>query len=369
MKRINLPIILGTAFIGCIIMLVVLGSMSHSQTSETILSEPSTSATPRPFVVRGDIPYWDQDAAITSYTQHANVINQIGLFWYYLSEEGTIEKYEYAEEDTRFITRAKDMGAQVTVIITNLPEEDGTSWDSERVEYVIGDTTRRAQHIADIVNLVSQLDVDGVTIDYEEVLSTQQQNFSHFIAELTAQLHAHQKIVVVALHPKHEGESRYAYQDWKALSASADQLTLMAYGEHWDGGDAGPIASKAWLERIIRYTQGLNVPMYKFIFGIPLYGYDWEVDTNATATGLTYQDIRRILMRYTATPQWDTTAAAPYFHYTRAGSSHTVWYEDSRSVAEKVQLARNAGFGGVFFWRLGGEDPAIWNKLSDLSQN
>ena len=33
------------------------------------------------------------------------------------------------------------------------------------------------------------------------------------------------------------------------------------------------------------------------------------------------------------------------------------------NLLEKIKLAESAGFGGVSFWRLGGEDPEIWDKL------
>ena len=52
---------------------------------------------------------------------------------------------------------------------------------------------------------------------------------------------------------------------------------------------------------------------------------------------------------------------APSFSY-RDGSdrAHTVWWEDGESAAVKLQLVRKYRLGGAFFWRLGGEDPAVW---------
>ena len=43
--------------------------------------------------------------------------------------------------------------------------------------------------------------------------------------------------------------------------------------------------------------------------------------------------------------------------------NHEVWFENGPSVEVKVQLAREAGFGGVTFWRLGGEDPEVWERV------
>ena len=51
---------------------------------------------------------------------------------------------------------------------------------------------------------------------------------------------------------------------------------------------------------------------------------------------------------------WSESFRNPYIYYTTEdGSRYRLWYEDSRSVMDKVGLARMFGITGVSLWRLG----------------
>jgi len=42
-----------------------------------------------------------------------------------------------------------------------------------------------------------------------------------------------------------------------------------------------------------------------------------------------------------------------------------VWVEDSASVTERIGLAAQYGVSGVASWRLGLEDPRVWDAIVD----
>ena len=136
----------------------------------------------------------------------------------------------------------------------------------------------------------------------------------------------------------------------------------MAFGEHWDEGEAGAIASLPWVERVVKYADSLGIDKQKFFLTIPLYGYAWQEDSADNATGLTYTDILKLIDRYTVNVEWDEMAVSPHFHY-QGSSEYEVWFANSKSVEAKMKLADRANFKGLTFWRLGGEDPTIWNYL------
>jgi len=336
----------------------------------TIRSHPIATPTPRPpLLVKGSIPYWDQRLAVRSFQDHVEQLDIVSLFWYYLTDDGLVRKYQYAQEDASIIRFAHDHGVQVTAVITNLPEEEGSSWDSDRVERILADRETRAKHIEEIAVKLDLLDFDGVSIDYEGVVGSQRENFTLFIQELAAALHRTNKLVGVALHPK-TGEAsdlRYDFQDWVSLAAAADQLYIMAYGEHWDDGGPGPIASYGWVESIVRYASSMKVPKNKLFLGIPLYGYDWPAGGNE-ATGLTYSDVGKLVARYSPELKWDSNARSPHFHYVGDRRDHEVWFENARSAGEKIRLADETGLAGIAFWRLGGEDPKIWELFTQEIQ-
>lgn len=316
--------------------------------------------------VKGSVPYWDQENAFRSVQKNFSSLNYLNLFWYYLNDEGEIQKYQYAKEDTSIITFAHSNNIKVFATITNLPESERSNWDSKRVEKILNDPDLRKKHITDILEKLEDLKFDGIIIDYEEVDSSQKNRFSEFIQELKLALQTKNKLLALALHPKTEANPGLgSFQDWEDLSKSADQLNIMAYGEHYDEGSSGPIASIPWLKEIISYAQSLKIPSEKIYLGIPLYGYDWNKDNDKSATGLTYIDVLNLLNQQSVQEKWDEKSKSPYFTYEENGDSHEVWFENARSVKEKINLAKTAGLAGITFWRLGGEDPGIWELFKE----
>jgi len=318
-----------------------------------------------PLFTRASIPYWDQKNATESLTANIALFDQVALFWYYIDETGTVTKYEYATEDTSILTRAQQRGIKTFFTLTNLGEKENETWDSRRVETVIKDEPSRTRHINDILSIFERLPFDGVNIDYEQVAPAQRENFSDFIEELAERLHQRGKLLSVALHPitDRESEKRYNFQDYRAIAESADTLEVMAYEEHYDEGEPGPAASAPWVEEIINYVGSKKVPKEKVLLGIPLYGYDWTRGSDSPANSLVYRDIVQLQADFQPEVRWDNRAQTPSFTYRHQDQTHEVWFEDARSVEHKLALARDAGLGGVYFWRLGGEDPAVWTKV------
>lgn len=324
---------------------------------EITQSPPPTSRTP--LLVKASIPYWDQKNAYSVFQKNVEKFDYINLFWYYLTSDNEIAKYEYTIEDKQIIQFAKENNVNVIATITNLPEVGG--WDSQRVEEMLQTPLTRRKHIYDILDKLNALQFDGVNIDYEEVDAAEKNKFTLFIGELAMQLKKENKLLTVSLHPKrflNEGLGKF--QDWKELAIYADQLTIMAFNEHWDDSQAGPIASIAWVNEIIAYARTKNVPEEKIYLGIPLFGYDWNKNNDLPADGLTFTDVQQLLIAYKAESKWHEVFKSPYFFYRDGNDTHEVWYEDKNSVQEKIALAEKSGLAGISFWRLGDEDERIW---------
>lgn len=321
-------------------------------------------------LLRGSIPYWDQEKAYSSFSQNVGKFDYISLYWYYLGADGTIKKYRGAKEDTSIIKFAHDNNVKVGAIVTNLLDDEELGWNSKRVEKFITDDEIREQHAREIRDKLNSTGFDGVIVDYELVDANQKENFTKFIKVLSSQIHKDGKFVTVALHPKSgddkKGEEISRFQDWKEIARYADQLSIMAYGEHGDEGEAGPIASIGWVEEIVNYALSLKIPREKLFLGIPLYGYKWQKDSSENAEGLTFEQVQKIVNKNQIEILWKEEVKSPYFEYEEDGDEYEVWFENARSVAEKINLADTKGFAGINFWRLGGEDPQIWEKVSEV---
>ncbi|HWI54345.1 MAG TPA: glycosyl hydrolase family 18, partial [Desulfobacteria bacterium] len=64
-----------------------------------------------------------------------------------------------------------------------------------------------------------------------------------------------------------------------------------------------------------------------------------------------------------STPAFNQSYGSPNFTYTKKREGHQVWYEDRKSFEVKAQVAREHGLKGLAIWRLGMEDPAIWDYI------
>lgn len=341
--------------------LIVMAKLISNQQDTQETSQNPQPIKNIPLKIKGSIPYWDQTRAFASFQENVEDFTYVNLFWYFLAKEGKIQKYDFAQENQQIISFAQSKNVKVFAVITNLPEQEGSTWDSKRVEEVLKNNSTQEKHIQDIVNQLESLNFDGVIIDYEEVHFSQRDKFSQFIKKLSESLHQKGKILAVALHPKtRTGSGNGKFQDWEELVKHVDHLNIMAYGQHWDQSQPGPIAGLSWVKQIIEYTKSLRVPLDKFYLGIPLYGYDWNKNDDQEATGLTFLDVQELLIENNLKEGWDEKAKSPYLKYAVDGDEHEVWFENANSVLEKINLAKEAGFQGISFWRLGGEDPKIW---------
>lgn len=367
--------------IGLIFIAITVFNMSSSKNNNipTIdytvsFAPPTPSAIPvskSPLAIHSAIPYWEQTKAVATFKEHVANYNSISMFWYYVNSDLEVAPYGDANEDESIITYAHEHNVKVLALVTNLPDAEGTTWSSDRIRPLIETKEARTKHIQDLIDLMEKKNFDGINIDYEELDTNLKDEFSLFIKELSIALHNRGKLVGVALHPKSgEGipieDNGSRAQDWKVLGQYADQLYIMAYGEHWDTSSAGPPASIPWDTKIINYAKQIKMPLNKIFFGIPLYGVRWEVDKKE-GIGYLYTEIEELQKKVNAKPQWDKNSQTPFIRYDENGKLYELWYENAESVKAKTALVKTNGLGGVTFWHIGGEDPGIWNNIKEAS--
>ncbi len=140
----------------------------------------------------------------------------------------------------------------------------------------------------------------------------------------------------------------------------------MAYDYHSPGSKPGPISPVNWVRGTAVYARSM-FGANKLLVGLALYGYDWNTTTGAKATATKYPDIAYLRRTYNATLSYDTASQSAKATYTRDGQRHEVWYETGRTLDAKLAVARDLGAAGVAVWRLGQEDPRVWNSIRGLS--
>lgn len=119
------------------------------------------------------------------------------------------------------------------------------------------------------------------------------------------------------------------------------------------------------VRQVVEYAL-TEIPKEKIIMGIPNYAYDWRLPFERGVTAArTIGNVEAlwIAARNGAEIQFDETAQSPYFTYWRDGVQHEVWFEDVRSIQEKLNLAEEYGLKGVGYWNLMRPFRANWELL------
>ncbi|HBQ96120.1 MAG: glycosyl hydrolase family 18 protein [Firmicutes bacterium] len=210
--------------------------------------------------------------------------------------------------------------------------------------------------IDNMLTLVEDNGYDGVNLDWEGIAPSEQKAFTSFVADLSRVFHRHGYYVTLSLPAEtgyQPGNSWTGAYNYPSLAKSADLLMIMAYDQHWAGGPPGPIASPAWVKRVLNYTISV-IPPSKVILGIPGYGYNWS---NSGTQALSYGQARSLEEQYTH------KTGKNHFVYVENGAIHSVWFEDTQSLLAKIELVSGYELRGIALWRLGIEDPKIWNFL------
>jgi cellulose synthase/poly-beta-1,6-N-acetylglucosamine synthase-like glycosyltransferase/peptidoglycan/xylan/chitin deacetylase (PgdA/CDA1 family) len=94
------------------------------------------------------------------------------------------------------------------------------------------------------------------------------------------------------------------------------------------------------------------------------YGYDWIIGAS-TSVEIGYNEVMSAALNNpsTAKVDWDDDQANPVLRYSRTGQQHEVWFLDAVTALNMSQAIHDKGFRGVGVWRLGAEDPDVWQVL------
>jgi peptidoglycan/xylan/chitin deacetylase (PgdA/CDA1 family)/spore germination protein YaaH/GT2 family glycosyltransferase len=196
----------------------------------------------------------------------------------------------------------------------------------------------------------------GVVFDIEELPVSARGAFVKLLAATNARLgKAGRSVSVTVTSDDPPAEMR---QDARI----ADNVILMDYDYHWQGGEPGPIAPQDWFVQQYQIARSA-VPQSKLIVAIGGYAYDWH---GKDADALTINEAWLAARDSDAVPVFDAASGNSGFAYSDNGETHTVWMMDAATNWNQLQLL--GGVKGVALWRLGSEDAGFWTAL-DAARN
>lgn len=237
------------------------------------------------------------------------------------------------------------------------------NFDGNIAKSVLENETNRKNLQNNLLNAIKANGYKGVNVDLEGVFYYDRNYYTTFVKELYNLLSPLGYSVTLSVPAKTSDSSTNSWSgayDYAALSQYCDQITIMTYDEHYPGGSAGPVASIGWVENVIKYAVTV-IPREKIMLGVAAYGYDWS--SNGTkAYGI--NGMYNLAAANNATVMWDDTSKSPYFKYTdSSGIAHAAWFENSQSVAYKLDLVNSYNLNGIAIWRLGLENADYWTSI------
>jgi len=311
-------------------------------------------------IVSGWLPNWDMSTGLKSMTDNPGTINELSPFWYELTPEGTI-KSANGTGNAHVLDVARQQGQTVIPTIHN-------NFEGDRVERQIGTIESRDRLVNEIVAMTNQNGYDGIDIDFEAVSPEYRGAFTGFVQVLGHKMHESGKLLSVTVMPKtSEPGSPYgaSSQDYAAIAASADRVRIMAYDNHYQGGDPGPVAPADWVDELLAFAVTV-VPREKLVLGVPSYGYDWAPTGGKTnGKAVTYEQAMSLANQHQRPIDFDGKAFSPVFTYDAGGVKHYVWFENATSLSVKLDLVNKYDIGGIAIWRLGREDPDSWDVIDN----
>ena len=261
-----------------------------------------------------------------------------------------------------YVSKAHELGIDVWALITDVDSTDLYGIEIDFVELLSSSANRR--HL--IEGLMAQVDtygLDGINIDFEKVKKDSGIHFVQFLRELSIETRKRGVVLSVDNYVPSEYTAHY---NRKEQGIVADYLIIMGYDEHYvGGGEAGSNASIGFVESGITNTKEV-VPADKIINAVPFYTRVWESGSDGLkASTLTMASQKDWIAKSGVTPMWIDEVCQNYAEYESDGTIYQCWLEDVESLRVKLEVMKTQEIAGVASWKLGIEDPAVWDAIAE----
>ncbi len=212
----------------------------------------------------------------------------------------------------------------------------------------------------------------GLQLDFENIETPERAGYTRLTQKLRHALGRHEIGLSVAVAAPlystggkdgkplewHETKRSEAF-DYEQLGAASDFLTLMSYDQYATPEAPGPVAGISWMEACVRKLLE-SVPAQKIQLGLPLYHRRWSGSVISTGS---WAEAQTAAIKAGVPWKLDPLHDEPVVRFQEGTVQHTIWFEDARSLARRMELIHRYSLRGFSAWRLGQEDPSVWPVL------
>jgi spore germination protein len=296
---------------------------------------------------------------------HSRQISLVSPTWFVVDQAGHLQ----STLDSAVVTWAQARGVPLMPLLVN------DKFQPETAHALLSDPQIQSEVVGRIVEASIAHHFYGIELDLEGLRPADRGAYAQFTRRLAGQLHAnHLKLGIAVPAPlastqpvgspaDSEGKpwplsNQSEAYDYHALGDAADIVSLMTYEQHIAPGDPGPVAGLPWVDACTRKVLEW-IPAKKVLLGVTLYYRDW-FGKSVREGG--FSEAVSLASKWRAPIKYDRKQGAASVRFQDDQGSHTLWFENAKSLREKVKLVKRYRLLGFSAWRLGFEDPAAWKK-------
>jgi len=337
----------------------------HVETAHRFKRQPEWRRIPRPGRANfgksqrplsvGFYVSWDETSRV-SLRRHINQLDVVSPQWVALN--GSLGRVSLTSDpQAEAIIASAKTPPSVLPMVHNAHND---LWDGPLANNLLTYPAARAALLSNLVVLARQHGYAGYVFDFENLSPAALAQYPAFIAQARAVMKPLGREVWVT--------TPFSDDSWplKQLQSVADVLVLMAYDEHWGTGDPGPTAGQEWFEKTLASDMNLLDPA-RAVVALGAYGYDWTLPDSkgrGRAEAVTFYDATQNAHDSQASVTMDDDALNPTYAYADDdGRNHRVWFLDAATLFNEIKVTDPFRPMGYALWRMGAEDPAVWNFL------
>ncbi len=242
-------------------------------------------------------------------------------------------------------------------------------FDGTLVHEMLNDSIKRNVFINNLADTISKYNLQGINIDFEELIEKTNEPLSNFQKKLYQVFHARGLLVTQDVSPFNND---YNFEE---LNKYNDYIVLMAYDQFSNAQTgAGPISGQQWVEQALDDAVK-KIDSKKIIMGIAGFGRDWSFDNNGKPlldaggkpmepTALTYAAAMDFAKRINADVDFNNDNYNMSYTYSSVQDgetiNHIVWFTSGATSYNIVRFADEYGTAGTALWVLGKEDRRLW---------
>ncbi|HLQ48287.1 MAG TPA: glycosyl hydrolase family 18 protein [Candidatus Dormibacteraeota bacterium] len=339
------------------------------------IAEIPPNASPTPFLggelppplpgheVYGFVPYWEMDAGIADHLASTD-LSTLGLFSVTHGRGGHLATTAVGYRrivgpiGRRMISEARARGTRTELVYSSFGETKNSSF--------FGSLKAQDTTITELVRLATDLGVDGLNVDVEQLALGDIPAYGLFVGRLREALRvAIPKGQVSVATTANEGGAAMAAA---ASVAGADRVFVMGYDYRTAGsapGASAPLDRHDGVKDLpwsLDLYRAAGVPVERTILGLPLYGMAWPVaspEQGAASTGRGAVWIPRrnldLLTGAAPVPTYDPVESVDFLAVPDGAGWRAIYLDTPTSLTPKLRLANERGLAGAGFWAIGYE--------------